>query len=182
MKKIISALLIVAAVLCGCQADPENVSSIPAYTGYAAKYFEYQNAESHAFLLAGEEKLLSVGDSLGGWKLERLLERGNEETQGVRAGFSCDVTLSGTFSYMQNSVYGSLLRFYPDDSSVFPRIKEDNEELKWLVVLESNDPLKQLGFSEGIAAELHTQVRVKALSVNYSPQSIVYYIEIERLD
>ncbi len=179
MKRIMVVLLIVAA-LCGCKAAPEGVSSIPAYTGYAAKYLEYQNAKSHTFVLSDQEKPLSVGDSIGDWRLEKLIARSSEDTEGVRASFSCDITLSGNFSYMQNSVYGSLLRFYPDDSSVFPRIKEDNEQLKWLVVLEGNDPLAQLGFSEGDASELHTEVRITELSVNYSPHNIVYYIEIER--
>lgn len=181
MKKIILLFLAAAFMLCGCQkaADYQSVSSDSG--GYAVTYLEYEVAKEHTFLLSAEEKTLKKGDKIGNFKLEKLLTRKDETGtfSGVRAEFSCDITVSGTFAYTKSGAYGSLLKFIPDDFSLFPTATQE-ENPSWFVVLENNNPFEILGLSSEAAGNKHTEIKISSYSFNKTAENTVFYIQIEK--
>ncbi len=181
MKKIILLVLAAAFTLCGCQKTADFGSVSSDYSGYAATYLEYSEADEYTFLLSTEEKTLSKGDKIGDFKLKKLLTRKDDigTVFGVRAEFSCDVTVSGTFAYTKSGAYGSLLKFIPDDFSVFPTDAHE-EKPSWFVVLENNNPFEILGFSQGAAGNKHTEIKISSYSFNKTQENTVFYIQIEK--
>lgn len=184
MKRILPLLLSVL-FLCGCneQAAVDAPVSQPTESGYASQYLEYTEKEGYEFFLSGKTETLSVGDTLGDFTLEKLLTRNEDETvRGVRATFSCDITVSGLFTHLQNSTYGQLIRFYPEDGTEFPQPLGTGTLNEWLVVLENNSPTEILGFDGKNPSETEATVRITSFSVNTSPNSTVKYIEIEKAE
>lgn len=180
MKKIIPIILCLL-LLCGCQGgtDFEETVSVP---DYAETYLEYENTAEYEFYLGGESSILKCGDSLGEFKLDKLQTRSeNEQITGIRATFSCDITVSGTFTHLQNKIYGELIRYYPNGTQ-FPQPLGTAAKNDWLVVLESGEPFMVLGFDGETPAETTATVRIVSYSINTSPNSTVRYIEIEKAE
>lgn len=149
------------------------------YSGYETDILEFQSAGNWDFLFGENSVKLYTHDSYGGFTLERLLYRPSEDSNhSVRAEFSCNITASGGFIYNTGDVYNKLLRFFPDDSSVFPKIVNDNSSNEWFAVLETNDPLSALGISADGKAELRAEVNITAFTVHHTQNNTVYYVTI----
>ena len=185
MKKIL-VLACCLCLLCGCIdiKDPAVETQAPVDTSYATQYLEYESTDGTVdFSLSGEVKPLKIGDSLGEFTLTKLLTRVEEEsTVSVRATFDCDFTASGTFTHLQNSNYGQLIRFYPDENTAFPQPSGMVELDDWFVVLENNNPAEVLGFDGVTPVEITATVKITSFTVNTSPNNTVKYVEIAPIE
>lgn len=179
MKRLIPLILILL-LLCGCgKVAPADNTPSDTVSDYATQYLEYADAESYAFNLGHEAATLKLGDTLGDFKLERLQSRTDETgVQGVRASFSCEITVSGVFTHLQNSHYGQLMRFYPDEKTTFPLPDGYTLLDDWIVILEHNNPADVLGFDEKTPSEITATVKITSYTINSSPANTVRYIEI----
>ena len=182
MKRLIPVLLILF-LLCGCgEVTPVDTTS-DTVSDYASQYLEYAEKEEYEFFLDGKTKKLAVGDAFGDFKLEKLLTRNEDDSvQGIRATFSCDITVTGLFTHLQNSTYGKLIRFYPPDSLEFPQPLGADTLNDWVVVLENNSPFEILGFDGENPIEAEKTVKITSFSINTSPNSTVKYIEIAKAE
>ena len=180
MKKIIPIILCLL-LLCGCQSGTD-IEETPSVPDYAEIYLEYKNATEHEFYLGGESALIKLEDDFKGFKLTKLQTRvEDEQVTGIRATFSCDITVSGTFTHLQNKIYGELIRYYPSEI-LFPQPLGTAAKNEWIVVRESNDPFTILGFDGKTPAETVATVRIVSYSIYTSPNSTIRYIEIEKAE
>ena len=178
MKKVL-ILVLTALMLCGCSSLEDELSEA-AYSGYVTEILEFESAGNWDFVFGNETEKLYTGDSHGGFTLTRLLYRPTEDgSHSVRADFSCDFKISGGFVYNTGGVYTRLVRFYPDDRALFPKIVNDKSANEWLVVREDNDPLLQLGIAPGASAELRADVRVSGFSIHHTQNNTIYYVDVE---
>ncbi|MBR6694375.1 MAG: hypothetical protein IKL62_05460 [Clostridia bacterium] len=176
MKAVILSLIILL-LLCGCSSQPADSSSAG---DYVTTVLGYKDASSFEFTLGSETKALSVGDSLGGYKLEALKSRTTDDRfVNIRADFSCEILLSGTVRYQKSTTYKNTLQFYPDDPSLLPKAKGDREPLVWVIIRGEGDPMTTLGIEPGVAAEKKVTVTMTVFSTNYMQHNTINYITIK---
>ena len=178
-KSILPIFCCLCLLLCGCSGGGTLKDNASAESGYAEKYLEYTETEKMNFSLSAEQKELSLGDKIGDFKLSKLVSRLDGEELSVRATFECDIEITGRFTYRENSLYGSLIRFYPSDLSAFPVPSGAVTGDGWLVVRKSENSDIPAALSGDEAAEITATVRLIAYSVHTSPHNTVRYIEIK---
>ncbi len=174
MKKVILFCLCFALLLCGCEKEYETSSGVGE--SYASKYLEYEAATECSVTLAGEQRTLKIGQKIGGFTLTKLYLKA--ENDGLRASFSCDLSVSGTLSYKNGGVYSELLRFTAANPDAFPKVA-GAEYPKWFVILENNDPFYILKSDKEQSIKKDAEIRISAFHVHKSPENTICYIEIK---
>ena len=172
----LSVLCLVCAV--GCSSGTDILSVELSTADYAEKYLEYADAESAEFYLAGEQSELKVGQSIGGFTLQKLQTRDDGGTTAVRAVFSCKQDVTGTLACKKDSAYGSIVYFYPDANTLFPQPLGTVAKDSWLVVLEDNSPLDIPGLFGDGTGEVHITVKTVSYTVHTTVHNTVRYIKI----
>ena len=171
MKRTVLFCFLFLFLLCGCEKEKKEISVISET--YASKYLEYEAATEWDFALSNETKSLKIGQKIGAFTLTKLYAKEG----GVRATFSCDLTVSGELSYKNGGVYNELLRFTPKNTGEFPVIS-GAENPKWFVVLENGNPFDALCIEKDSPIKKEAEIKICAFHIHKSQENTICYIEI----